>query len=90
MSVIRRGPDEIRSKGHRVGLEDIVALHRDGFTVRRIAEDRPGLFLHKIEAAIRYHLERKADVDASMARLAALEDERVRDESGSEPPAVVR
>lgn len=84
------GPDEIRIKGHRVGLEDIVGLYRDGYSAAQIAAELPGLPLHKIDAAISYYLAHGAVVDAYVARVVALEERRFREDSLREPPAVVR
>ncbi len=84
------GPDEIRIKGHRIGLEDLVDLYRDGYTAEQIADELPGLPLSKARAAVRYYLAHEAEVDAYVARLVALEEQRIREESLNEPPAVVQ
>jgi uncharacterized protein (DUF433 family) len=83
------GPDEIKIKGHRIGLEDIVELYWDGLTAEQIAGELPGLPRRKIEAAISYYLTRRADVDAYRARLTALAEQRIREASTQEPPPVV-
>jgi Protein of unknown function (DUF433) len=41
-------PDEIRIKGHRLGLEHIVEHYREGWTAEQIAQEFPGLALEKI------------------------------------------
>jgi uncharacterized protein (DUF433 family) len=84
------GPDEIKIKGHRIGLEHVVDLYQDGHTAEQIAEEFPGLPREKIDATISYYLTHKAEVDAYLARLADLEERQIREESLTEPPAVVR
>ncbi len=84
------GPDEIRIKGHRIGLEHVVNLYQGGYTAEQIAEELPRLPREKIGAAIGYYLTHKAEVDAYLARLADLEERQLRAESLTEPPAVVR
>jgi len=84
------GPDEIRIKGHRIGLEHVVNLYQGGYTAEQIAEELPSLPREKLGAAIGYYLTNKAAVDAYLARLADLEERQIREESLTEPPAVVQ
>jgi uncharacterized protein (DUF433 family) len=84
------GPDEIRIKGHRIGLEHVVDLYRDGYTTEQIAEEFSGLPREKIDAVISYYLTHRAEVETYLARLADLEEWQIRAESVTEPSAVVR
>lgn len=70
------GPDDIRLKGHRIGLEHIIDRYRDGFSPEQIALDFPGLSLEQVYGAITYYLHNQQEVDASIARLRAWQEER--------------
>jgi uncharacterized protein (DUF433 family) len=70
------GPEDIRIKGHRIGLEHIIDRYRDGFSPEQIALDFPGLSLEKVYGAITYYLHNQSEVDASIARLRAWQEEQ--------------
>lgn len=63
------GPDVIRVKGHRIGLEHIVEYYQEGFSPEQIALEFPGLALSKIYAVIAYYLYHQREVDAYLARV---------------------
>lgn len=57
-------PDDIRLTGHRIGLEHVVELHRDGYSAAMIHEEFPTLDLALIERVLRFYYESQRDVDA--------------------------
>lgn len=63
--------DDIRVKGHRIGLEHIVQRYHEGYSPEQIALDFPGLALKAIYAIISYYLHNQGAVDAYIARLDA-------------------
>ena len=63
--------DDIRVKGHRIGLEHIVQRYHEGYSPEEIALDFPGLELKAIYVIIGYYLHNQGDVDAYIARLDA-------------------
>ncbi len=65
------GPDAIRIKGHRVGIEHLLHYYLDGYTVEEIHQLYPEIGLEPIHATILYYLQNRANVDAYRARLAA-------------------
>ncbi len=71
-----QGPDVIRIKGHRVGIEHIVERYHDGFSPEQIAQEFPGMSLEKIYGTIAYYLHNKAEVDAYIARINKEVEER--------------
>jgi uncharacterized protein (DUF433 family) len=86
-----QGPDVIRIKGHRIGLEHIVERYWDGFSPEQIAQDFPGLSLEKIYAVIAYYLHNRAEIDAYIARTNAEHERRMREYDAQEPsPAMKR
>ncbi len=84
-------PDDIRIKGHRIGIESVVYeyVHR-AQTPEEIAERFPTLTLDQIYATILYYLRNKPKIDAYLA--AWLEHgERMRAEQARNPtPAMLR
>jgi len=73
-----QGPDVIRLKGHRIGLEHIVERYHDGYTPEQIALEYPGVSLEQIYGVIAYYLHHQAEVDAYISRIDALAEERRR------------
>lgn len=73
-----QGPDVIRLKGHRIGLEHIVERYHDGYSPEQIALDYPGVTLEQMYGVIAYYLHHQAEVDAYIVRIDALAEERRR------------
>lgn len=48
------GPTEIRLKGHRIGIEHVLAYYQQGYTPEAIAQEFPGLDLEMVYATITY------------------------------------
>ena len=70
------GPDDIRIKGHRIGIDDILSYYLEGFSAEEIGARFPSLKLEEIHATITYYLHNRADVDALLARLVAWREQR--------------
>jgi uncharacterized protein (DUF433 family) len=64
------GSDDIRIKGHRIGIDDILSFYLEGFSAEEIGARFPSLTLEEIHATITYYLHNRAEVDASLMRLA--------------------
>ena len=81
-------PDVIRIKGHRIGIEHILELYKEGYSPEMIALEFPGLSLEKIHATITYYLHNQAEVDAYIQR-GRDEAEREYRESAANPSPLV-
>lgn len=68
------GPDIIRVKGHRIGLEHIVERYQEGYSPEQIALDFPGLGLQQIYGIIAYYLHNQSEVNAYLARVNSRSD----------------
>ena len=82
-------PDDIRVKGHRVGIESV--LYEYLFRERKpeeIAQRFPSLTLEQIYATILYYLHNRAKVEAYMKEWLEW-GERMRAEQDRNPPPVV-
>jgi len=47
-------PDDIRIKGHRIGIDDVIKYYLDGYSPDQILEELPSLNLEKIYATLTY------------------------------------
>jgi uncharacterized protein (DUF433 family) len=85
-----QGPDVVRIKGHRIGLEHIVERYQEGYSPEAIALDFPGLSLEKIYGVIAYYLHNQDEVDAYIARVNARADAAYREWAANPSPASLR
>ena len=83
-------PDDIRIKGHRIGIDDVLHYYLEGYTPEEIAAQLPTLSLEKIYATITYYLHNRAEVDAYLARLAAWREQRYQEWAANPSPVVQR
>jgi uncharacterized protein (DUF433 family) len=84
------GQNQIRLKGHRIGLEHLVERYLDGFGVELIAQEFPGLSPDTIKVAIGYYIANQSAVDAYLARLSEEAETRQREDAQSESPVARR
>jgi uncharacterized protein (DUF433 family) len=78
----------IRIKGHRLGIEHILAYYRSGYNPDEIARHFPGLSLEKIYATITYYLSHQTAVEAYLMRIQQ-EDEAAYQAWAASPPSPV-
>jgi uncharacterized protein (DUF433 family) len=62
-------PDDIRIKGHRIGIQDVIKYYLSGYSPEEILEELPSLNLEKIYAVITYYWRNRAQIDEYMFRL---------------------
>ena len=84
------GPETIRLKGHRIGIEHVLAFYRDGFSPEQIAQEFPGLSLEKIHATITYYLHNRTDLDAYVERIESLSEEQYQTWAANPSPLIQR
>jgi uncharacterized protein (DUF433 family) len=84
------GPNEIRIKGHRIGIEHVIGRYHDGDSPEQIALTFPGLSLEKIYATIAYYLHNQTEIDGYLARQAALIAQEMREYDAREPSPVMK
>lgn len=61
--------NDIRIKGHRLGIDTVLEPFLNGFAPETIAQDYPELSLEQIYATITYYFHRQAEVEAYLQRL---------------------
>lgn len=82
-------PDAIRLKGHRIGLEHVLELYSEGYSVEQIALEFPYVSLEQHHAVIAYYWHNKEEVDAYLARLEEFIRESIEADSRKPPHPVV-
>jgi uncharacterized protein (DUF433 family) len=84
-----RAPNDIRLKGHRIGIETILFDYQDGLTPEEIGLRYPTLTLEEIYATITYYWRNEEQIEAYLK--AVLDDEtRLREEQERNPPPVLK
>lgn len=83
-------PDDIRIKGHRIGIDDVLSYYLDGYTPEEIAVNFPSLSQEEIYATVTYYLHNRAEVDAYLMRLSAWREQRYQEWAASPSPLVQR
>jgi uncharacterized protein (DUF433 family) len=83
-------PDDIRIKGHRIGIDDVIKYYLDGYSPDQILEELPSLNLEKIYATLTYYLQNRRQMDAYMLRLAKWREARYQEWLAKEPSEVVK
>lgn len=83
-------PLDIRVKGTRIGLDDVVYAFRQGMTPDQIAARYHSLTLEQVYGTIAYYLHYRSEVDEYMVRLEAWREERRREAQQNPPPVVQR
>ena len=82
-----QGPDVIRLRGHRIGLEHVIEAYKEGETPEQIAAYYKSLSLEHIYTVIAYYLHNRDDVEAYLTRVHAATTAR---EHAHQPSAVMR
>jgi len=82
--------DDIRLKGHRIGIDDVLDLYLGGYSPEEIVQYYGTLRPVEVYATITYYHQNRAKVDAYLARVQAWRDQHWRELADREPPEVVR
>ncbi|MBR8831012.1 MAG: hypothetical protein N5P05_001955 [Chroococcopsis gigantea SAG 12.99] len=61
--------DDIRIKGHRIGIDNVLFYFLEGYTPEEIKAIYPDLSLEKIYATITYYLHNKSKIENYLLRL---------------------
>lgn len=83
-------PDDIRIKGHRIGIDNVLHYYLEGYSPEEIAANLPSLSLEEIHATIIYYLRNRAQVDAYLSRLSAWREARYREWTAKPSPLIER
>ena len=84
------GENSIRIKGHRLGIEHILAYYQEGYTPEQIAKEFPGLNLEIIYGTITFYLANKAAIDTYLQRRQIAYEQAYQDWAEKPSPLVER
>jgi len=80
-------PDDIRLKGHRMGIETILFDYLDGLTPEEIVLRYPTLSLEEVHTAVAYYQRDRTQIDAYLRRVEEHEAAmRCQQEQNPSPP----
>ena len=82
--------DDIRLKGHRIGIEDILKYYLEGYQPEEILNELPSLNLEKIYATITYYLNNRKQIDFYLFRLTKNKTENYQQFCAKSSPLVQR
>lgn len=83
-------PDDIRIKGHRIGIEDVINYHLKGYTSQQILQELPTLNLEKIYATLTYYYQNKTLIDAYLQHLRDWQEEQYQQWLNTEPSPLIQ
>ncbi|BAY74022.1 hypothetical protein NIES25_04300 [Nostoc linckia NIES-25] len=83
-------PDDIRIKGHCIGIDNVIQYYLQGYSPEEILEELPSLNLEKIYATLTYYLHNRVEIDAYMLRLAKWREQRYQESSANPSPLMQR
>lgn len=83
-------PNDIRIKGHRIGIEDVIKYHLEGYSSQQILEKLPSLNLEKIYATLTYYYQNKIKIDTYIENINKWQEEQYQKWLNSEPSPVIK
>ncbi len=83
-------PDDIRIKGHRIGIDNVLNYYLEGYSPEEIAANLSTLSLEQIYATITYYLHNRAEIDAYLLRLARWREQRYQEWAANPSPLIQR
>ena len=83
-------PDDIRLKGHRIGIDNVLDYYLEGYTPEEIVASLPTLDLEQVYATITFYLHNRAEMDAYLSRLVAWREQHYREWATNPSPLVQR
>ncbi|MDZ8054948.1 MAG: DUF433 domain-containing protein [Aulosira sp. ZfuVER01] len=83
-------PDDIRIKGHRIGIDNVLDYYLEGYSPEEIVANLPTLTLEQIHATITFYLHNRTQIDAYLLRLASWREQRYQESVANPSPLVQR
>lgn len=84
------GPNSIRIRGHRIGIEHVIELYKRGYSSEQIALEFDTLSMEEIYATLTYYLHNEAEINAYLERVRVFVEESIREYERQEVPEVVK
>jgi uncharacterized protein (DUF433 family) len=84
------GPEDIRIRGTRIGIETVVYAYQEGLSPEEMMQAYPSLSLEQVYAVITYYLRNQAQVNDYITRLEKWSEARQLERDRNPPPVVQR
>ncbi|NJL20984.1 MAG: DUF433 domain-containing protein [Leptolyngbyaceae cyanobacterium SM1_3_5] len=82
--------DDIRIKGHRIGIDLVLEHYLDGYTTEETLAVYPDLSLEKIYATITYYLSDRSKLDAYLLRVRQQREQHYQEWAANPSPLIQR
>ena len=83
-------PDDIRIKGHRIGIDNVLDYYLNGCNATEIARHFPGLSMEKIYATLTYYHHNRRKMDAFLLKLKRSQEKKYQEWAANPSPLVKR
>jgi uncharacterized protein (DUF433 family) len=82
--------DDIRLKGHRIGIDDVLKYYRQGYNPQEILQELPTLNLEKIYATLAYYHHNQTKIDAYLLKLERQREQHYQQWAANPSPLIER
>lgn len=83
-------PDDIRIKGHRIGIDDVLERYLEGYSPEEIVRYYGTLRPVEVYATITYYHQNRQEVEAYLARVQAWREQHRKQREAQEPSPVAK
>ena len=83
-------PDDIRLKGHRIGIDDVLYYYLEGYTPEEISVHLPTLSLEQIYATVTYYLHNRSEMNKYLSDLTAWRQKQYQEQASHLSPVAER
>lgn len=82
--------DDIRLKGHRIGIDDVLKYYRQGYSPQEILQELPTLNLEKIYVTLAYYHHNQTKIDVYLLKLERQRERNYQEWLASSSPLIER
>ncbi|MGL5871410.1 MAG: DUF433 domain-containing protein [Xenococcaceae cyanobacterium] len=82
--------NDIRLKGHRIGIDNVLEYYLEGYTPEEILTNLPTLSLEEIYTTITYYLRNRSQIDLYLLGLAEEREKHYQEWTANPSPLVQR
>ncbi len=83
-------PNDIRIKGHRIGIDNVLELYLDGYSAEQIASYYPGLTLEKIYATLTFYYAKQSEINQYLENVEQNKEQHYQQYSSNPSPVIQR
>lgn len=83
-------PNDIRIKGHRIGIDNVLGLYFYGYSAEQIASYYPGLTLEKIYATLTFYYAKQSEINQYLENVEQNKEQHYQQYSSNPSPVIQR